>query len=84
MRPSGNGGDTQSVYLYSATDPDGDTWSRELIDDGDMAASGCAVDDLNADARLDIVCIGSGTANLKWYENVTPRSVTCVLVGGAA
>ena len=21
--------------------------------------------------KLDIVCIGSGTANLKWYENVT-------------
>ena len=69
---AGDRGDTRSVYLYSATDPAGDRWSREVIDDGDMAASGCAVDDLNADGRLDIVCIGGGTANLKWYENVTP------------
>ena len=65
-------GATRSVYLFSATDPSGDTWSRDVIDDGDMAASGCAVEDVNADARLDIVCIGSGTANLKWHENVTP------------
>jgi len=68
---AGDRGDTQSVYLYSATDPDGETWSRHVVDDGGMAASGCAVEDLNADDRLDIVCIGSGTANLKWYENVT-------------
>jgi len=25
---------------------------------------------LNADKRMDIVCIGTATANLKWYENV--------------
>ena len=69
---AGDRGDTQSVYLYSTTDPEGETWARQVVDDGDMAASGCAVADLNADARLDIVCIGSGTTNLKWYENVTP------------
>lgn len=69
---AGDRGDTQSVYLYSTTDPDGETWVRQVVDNGDMAASGCAVDDLNADGRLDIVCIGSGTTNLKWYENVTP------------
>jgi hypothetical protein len=34
-----------------------------------MAASSCAVADLNADGRPDIICIGSETANLKWYEN---------------
>jgi hypothetical protein len=26
--------------------------------------------DLNGDGRPDIACIGSATANLKWYENV--------------
>ena len=28
-----------------------------------------AVADLNADKRADVVCIGTATANLKWYEN---------------
>ena len=69
---AGDRGDTRSVYLYSSTDSTGERWSRQVIDDGDMAASGCAVDDLNGDGRLDLVCIGSSTANLKWYENVAP------------
>ena len=38
-----------------------------------MAAAGCAAADFNVDGRLDLACIGSGTANLKWYENVTPE-----------
>ena len=69
---TGGRGETRSLYLYTATDPDGVTWSRQVMDDGDMSPSGCAVEDLNGDARLDLVCIGGGTANLKWYENITP------------
>jgi hypothetical protein len=46
-----------------------DTWTRQTIDDGHMAAAGCAIADLNGDKRLDVVCIGTATANLKWYEN---------------
>jgi len=34
-----------------------------------MAGAGCAVDDLNGDKRLDVVCIGTATANVKWDEN---------------
>jgi hypothetical protein len=26
--------------------------------------------DLNGDRRVDVVCIGTATANLKWYENM--------------
>ncbi|MFN8582782.1 MAG: VCBS repeat-containing protein [Gemmatimonadaceae bacterium] len=59
----------RSVYLYSLTNSAQDAWSKEALDDGDMAAAGCAVADLNADGRPDIVCIGTATANLKWYEN---------------
>jgi hypothetical protein len=58
----------RSVYLYRAVTGPGDEWSRQVLDDGDMAAAGCAVADLNADRRLDVVCIGTATANLKWYE----------------
>ena len=29
--------------------------------------------DLNADRRVDVICIGSATQNLRWYENVPAR-----------
>ena len=69
---TGDRRDSQSLYLYAATGPEGADWSRQVLDDGDMSPSGCAVEDLNADSRIDLVCIGGGTANLKWYENVGP------------
>ena len=59
----------RSVYLYRATNARDDIWSKEPVDDGGMAGAGCAVADLNADKRPDVVCIGTATANLKWYEN---------------
>jgi hypothetical protein len=59
----------RSAYVYRATDVKEDTWSRQPLDDGGMAAAGCAVADLNADTRPDVVCIGTATANVKWYEN---------------
>ncbi|MDR3717387.1 MAG: VCBS repeat-containing protein [Bryobacteraceae bacterium] len=59
-----------SVVLYRS-DQKGE-WTRSVIDDH-MAAAGCAVADLNGDGRIDLVCIGSATANLVWYENVTGR-----------
>jgi len=59
----------RSVYLYRLTNPKDNTWSKQPIDDGDMSAAGCAVADLNADNHPDVVCIGTATANLKWYEN---------------
>jgi len=58
----------RSIYVYRA-DRAGDTWARQALDDGDMAGSGCAVADVNGDRRLDVVCVGDSTANLKWYEN---------------
>lgn len=64
----------RSVYLYRVANARNDIWTRQPLDDGGMAAAGCAVADLNADTRLDVVCIGSASANLKWYENQTrPR-----------
>ena len=59
----------RSAYLYRVTNDKEDTWSRQALDDGGMAAAGCAVADLNADKRPDVVCIGTATANLKWYEH---------------
>jgi len=66
---AGQRGGARSVILYSPS-ADGATWSRRVIDEGGMAGAGCAAADLNGDKKPDIVCIGTATANLKWYENV--------------
>jgi Aldos-2-ulose dehydratase, beta-propeller domain/FG-GAP-like repeat len=59
----------RSVYLYRVTNVKEDTWSKTPLDEGGMAGAGCAVADLNADGSPDVACIGTATANLKWYEN---------------
>ena len=65
---AGERGGRTSVYVYRM-DAGAAAWSRQVLDDGDMGASGCAIADVNADGRPDVICIGSRTANLKWYEN---------------
>jgi hypothetical protein len=67
---AGYRGQGRSVYVYSAEDANGRRWSRQTLDNGGIAAAGCAVADLNGDGRPDVVCIGSATTNLKWYENI--------------
>jgi len=66
---AGNRGKSRSVHVYYHA---GKAWKKVTLDDGGIAAAACAVSDLNADGRPDIACIGSATANLKWYENL-PR-----------
>jgi FG-GAP-like repeat len=67
---AGYRGQGRRVYVYSAQDATGIRWTRQVLDDGGIAAAGCAVVDLNGDGRPDVACIGSATANLKWYENL--------------
>jgi len=62
----GKGG---SVYIYTAEDEPGLRWTRHDLDKGGISAASCTVVDLNGDGKPDIACIGSATANLKWYEN---------------
>ncbi|MBI3666442.1 MAG: VCBS repeat-containing protein, partial [Acidobacteria bacterium] len=69
---AGDRGKGASVHVFYAQDDRGEKWDHHVIDRGGMAASGCATADLNADGRVDIVCIGAATSNLKWYENVAP------------
>ncbi|MEK6286880.1 MAG: VCBS repeat-containing protein [Acidobacteriota bacterium] len=71
---AGYRGQGRSVYIYSAEDPKGSRWSRQVLDDGGIGAAGCAVADLNGDARPDVACIGTATTNLKWYENLAATS----------
>lgn len=60
-------GQGRSVYIYREQSG---RWVRETLDAGGIAAAACAAADLNGDRRTDIVCVGSATANLKWYENI--------------
>ena len=69
---AGYRGGGHNVYLYHY-DRGGGTWSRQTLDQGGMGAAACTVVDLNGDGRPDIACIGSATANLKWYENLGPH-----------
>jgi hypothetical protein len=62
------GGGGVNVYRLGANNQ----WTKQALatpDQKSMAAAGCALAHLNDDKRLDIACIGSSTANLKWYEN---------------
>ena len=70
---AGYRGEGRSVHIYYPQDAGGERWQRTTLDAGGMAAASCAAVDLNGDGRVDLACIGSATANLKWYENVSPR-----------
>jgi len=70
---AGYRGKVRGVNIYYANGAKGERWINHPLDNGGIAASSCAVADLNADGRPDIVCIGSATANLKWYENKGPK-----------
>jgi hypothetical protein len=67
---AGDRGKGRSVHIFFAKDAEGKDWDHQVIDNGTMAGSGCVKSDLNADGHLDVVCIGSATGNLKWYENL--------------
>src|SRR6185369_8383564 len=73
----GQRGGPRSVWVYS-TNADGTAWTRTTLDDGGMAGAGCAAVDLNGDSRVDVACIGTATANLKWYENLGRSAANAV------
>jgi hypothetical protein len=64
----GQRGGSRSVWLYKQNS--NGAWSKSTLDDGGMAAAGCTAADFNGDGRIDLACIGTATANLKWYENL--------------
>jgi hypothetical protein len=70
---AGYRGKGASLYVYDCRDSAGRKWERIALDEGDMAASGLDVADINGDGRLDVISVGTATANIKWYENLGPR-----------
>jgi hypothetical protein len=61
------------LYLYTADDPGAERWTRQVIDEGGVAAAACIAEDILGDARPDIACMGSSTSNLRVYENLGPQ-----------
>jgi len=49
--------------------PERASWQRIELDDGNVAVSGLAIEDLNGDGFNDIVAIGAGTRNVVYYQN---------------
>ncbi|MBI4474748.1 MAG: PQQ-binding-like beta-propeller repeat protein [Acidobacteria bacterium] len=66
------GARSAAVHVMYAPSTPGGEWTHQVLDNGGMAASGCVTADLNNDRRIDILCIGSATGNIKWYENAGP------------
>ncbi|OGT70321.1 MAG: hypothetical protein A3H44_01425 [Gammaproteobacteria bacterium RIFCSPLOWO2_02_FULL_57_10] len=54
------------TYRYMA---DTQTWQRSTLDAGGIGVAGLAVEDFNADGFVDIVTVGSSTANVVLFEN---------------
>jgi FG-GAP-like repeat len=67
---AGDRGKNQTVHIFYALDDSGCHLDHRILDNGGMAGSSCVAADLNADGRLDVVCIGTTAANRKWYENL--------------
>jgi hypothetical protein len=66
------GGGGVNIYKRGANGQ----WTKYAVatpDQKSMAAAGCTLAHLNDDQRLDLACIGTSTANLKWYENRPAR-----------
>jgi hypothetical protein len=62
------GGGGVNIYRLGADQQ----WSKFVVaapTEKSMAAAGCVAAHLNDDRRIDLACIGTSTANLKWYEN---------------
>lgn len=62
------GGGGVNIYRRGAREQ----WTKYVVaapEQKSMAAAGCVAAHLNGDRRIDLACIGTATANLKWYEN---------------
>ncbi len=67
---SGFRGKGCQLSVYQAADEQGQHWNKTVLDDGGMAAADCVIDDFTGDGKLDILCVGASTGNVKLYENL--------------
>jgi hypothetical protein len=63
----------RGVRIYKTMDEKGETWQRQIIDNGGVAVEDLAVVDLDGDGRIDIVAVGRQTKNVRIFWNETKR-----------
>jgi hypothetical protein len=63
-------GKGRQLSIYQAMDAVGERWRKTLLDDGDIAAADCVIEDFNGDSQPDVACIGASTGNIKLYVNL--------------
>lgn len=56
------------ISAYRASDGDGRTWTRTVLDEGGVAGADCRIADLTGDRRADVVCSGASTGNVVLFE----------------
>ena len=54
------------LYVFTAS-ADGQTWSKQVVDDGGVAVEDALAADLNGDGLLDLIAGGRATHNVKLY-----------------
>jgi hypothetical protein len=56
------------LYVFSADDERGERWTRQVLDNGGIAAADCKIADFDGDRRPDVACSGASTGNVKLYR----------------
>lgn len=64
------------LYVFSAEDESARRWSRQVLDNGGIAAADCKVADFFGDGRPAIACSGASTGNVKMYRSPAARNKT--------
>jgi hypothetical protein len=58
------------LSVYQATDAQGNSWKRTILNEGEVAGADCKIADITGNGRPDIVCSGASTGNVMLLENL--------------
>jgi hypothetical protein len=59
----------RGVRVYKCSDGKGETWTRQIVENGGVAVEDLTAADLNGDGRIDIIAVGRQTGNARIYWN---------------